>query len=262
MNRFLALGATAACSVSALAFATDCRNPTTLAEKKNCASKEYDAADKELNAVWPLAQAYMKYVDSNGADPVTPLPEDATPAAKLLTIAQRAWISHRDLDCAASAASSSGASDREVFKLQCLGEKTRARADELRKIHADTAFLDMTEDVRARFEEVKWSLPGCEDQVSSLGWNRCMNAVFDVGDRNFNYRYRVVKSALARYPGAVNSLVSSERAWITIRDNDCEAVAREMYASTSYPAFGTVCHIRKTIERTFELQARFPAVIE
>jgi|GEM_PF-1414878 len=257
MNRLLALGATIACSVSSLAFARSCWNYPTLAEQKECSKDGYAIADRELNAVWPVAQAYLKSVDAN-PDPITRPPASATPAAQLLTIAQRAWISHRDLDCEASASSSIAPNNREVWKLECLGAKTFDRGAELRTIHADGTFLNMSGDIEAAFDEKKAKLPECDDQDSTLGWNRCLRAVHEVVGGELDTRYRILKGELAaRFPGAVDPLVKSQRAWITVRDNDCEAVTREMYASSGHLNFQTFCHIRKTMERTEELLSRF-----
>jgi len=256
MNRFLALGATAACSISALAFATDCRSPATTADMKICASQNYAAADRELNSAWPVAVAYLKNVDAGAAD--AGVPASMTPAAKLLTTAQLSWISHRDLDCAASTASSNGGSIRDVFKLECLAEKTRARTAELRSIGGDGSALDMPADVQARFDEIQSSLDECKDQSSTIAWKFCVGAAHEVADRELNERYSIAKNALARYPGAVDSLVSSELAWIKVRDNDCQAITRENFGGTGHSGFAALCHIRKTIERTQELRARFP----
>jgi len=257
MNRFLALGTIAACSVSALAFATDCWDPTTVADKKICASRDYAAADKELNAAWPVALAYMKFVDSDNADRHSPLPASLTPAATLLTTAQRAWISHRDLDCEASTIARNAGSLSEVVKNECLTDKTRARTFELLDIHAQADPYELPEEVQSYFEEIKLTLPGCKNLGSNDDSKDCIFGALKVADRKLNEIYSSYKNDIAHHPAAVKSLVSSQLAWITIRDKDCQAIHREEYGVTSYTGVVALCHFRKTIERKDQLFTRF-----
>ena len=253
MKYFLALALTVtASSFSTLAFATDCSNALTTVEMKYCANEEYVLADKELNAVWPLAMAYLKRVDAGAAN--SHVPDTLKPAASLLVQAQREWIKMRDLDCAIEVAHSEGGSIQPIELLLCKAAKTRTRTTELRAIASGNA-LDFSPEVQDRFLEIQSSLYECKDQSSTVAWKFCIGETFLAADRALNTRYSAVKNALASYPKAVNQLVTSELAWISLRDNECSAVTRENFGGTGYTGYYSLCMIGKTIARTFEINS-------
>lgn len=79
-----------------------------------CAAEDYQAADAKLN------QAYQDLINSDDADD-----------KKLLQVAQRAWISFRDAECAHSTAASSGGSIHPMEDSQCLTRLTNDRIKQL-----------------------------------------------------------------------------------------------------------------------------------
>ena len=79
-----------------------------------CAAEDYQAADAKLN------QAYQDLISSDDADD-----------KKLLQVAQRAWISFRDAECAHSTAASSGGSIHAMEVSQCLTRLTNDRIKQL-----------------------------------------------------------------------------------------------------------------------------------
>lgn len=97
----------------------DCGDPQTQLELNECAAEEYEAADKELNAV------YSSYRKSLPAESKTMLKE-----------AQSAWIKFRDLSCAFEASGSIGGSIYHMVLSSCLAEKTRIRTEEIKKLGA------------------------------------------------------------------------------------------------------------------------------
>ena len=87
----------------ALAFATPvlaqdipgCENATSNVELGNCTYAAYEAADKELNDLWPKVLAY---IDGQGEY----VPADALAKWKETIIAaQRAWVTFKENDCGA-----------------------------------------------------------------------------------------------------------------------------------------------------------------
>ena len=97
-------------------FAADCRDQTQ-SGLNDCAQVAFQKADRALNEV---------YKEITGR-----LSDDAD-TTKLLTQAQRAWISFRDAECAFAAASVNGGSIYPMIHSICLETQTRKRTSELR----------------------------------------------------------------------------------------------------------------------------------
>ncbi|MDR2153100.1 MAG: lysozyme inhibitor LprI family protein, partial [Helicobacteraceae bacterium] len=94
--------------LSASCFAdVNCKDPQTQLEMNQCAAEEFDAADKELNALY---SSYRKSLDSK--------------SKAALKEAQSAWIKFRDLDCAFETIGSLGGSMHNMIFSRCLIEKT------------------------------------------------------------------------------------------------------------------------------------------
>ncbi len=70
----------------------DCANAITTVDLNACAEKEFDNADKALNAVYKEIMA-----DFTGPDPGNE--ENNKKWAEALKVSQRAWVAFRDADC-------------------------------------------------------------------------------------------------------------------------------------------------------------------
>lgn len=95
----------------ALAQDVDCKKAITQFDMSTCADKDYQAADKALNAVYRKVAA-----------------EGET--AKLKA-AQRAWIAFRDAECSFQAAASEGGTIQAMEYSMCLTSLTKARTKQL-----------------------------------------------------------------------------------------------------------------------------------
>ena len=94
--------------------ADDCDKAMTQNDINRCAEDRYDAADRELNAVWralpPSLQASLRDEE-------------------------RRWIARRDDACKAEAAESEGGSIYPTEFYGCMERKTRERTRVLRASH-------------------------------------------------------------------------------------------------------------------------------
>ncbi|RWC55271.1 lysozyme inhibitor LprI family protein [Mesorhizobium sp.] len=79
-----------------------------------CAGEDYQAADARLNT------AYQDLISSDDAD-----------GKRLLQVAQRAWITFRDAECAHATAASEGGSIHPMEVSQCLARLTNDRIKQL-----------------------------------------------------------------------------------------------------------------------------------
>lgn len=105
-----------ACLLTPLAYADDCDNATTQTDMNACAGRQYQAADKELNAVYQQITQRLK----GDAD-----------TKKLLVGAQRAWVAFRDAECEFAASGVSGGSVYPLIQLNCLTAQTASRTKAL-----------------------------------------------------------------------------------------------------------------------------------
>ncbi|WP_188825764.1 lysozyme inhibitor LprI family protein [Brucella endophytica] len=95
----------------------DCSNAITQADMDRCASRQYWAADAELNQVYKQVMAAMQ-----------PKDQDA------LRQAQRAWIRNRDQQCTASSKPAEGGSMQPLLIINCVTQWTISRTAELKKM--------------------------------------------------------------------------------------------------------------------------------
>jgi uncharacterized protein YecT (DUF1311 family) len=94
-----------------------CANAQTQIELNECAKKEYDAADAELNMVYKEVMA------------------DLSPEMQgKLKAAQRAWIVYRDAHCDCAAFEYSGGSIYPLIYYNCLRDNTISRTQEIRQL--------------------------------------------------------------------------------------------------------------------------------
>lgn len=108
----------------------DCENAMTQAEMNMCANQDYEAADKELNAVYRKAMASMKATDTELAGIDTNL----VGAVEALKNAQRAWIGYRDGQCELAGFEARGGSMEPMLVSGCLADLTKKRTDELKEL--------------------------------------------------------------------------------------------------------------------------------
>jgi uncharacterized protein YecT (DUF1311 family) len=120
-----------AASLPAIAETIDCSQANTTVEMNFCADKDYQAADKALNAAYAKA---LKYVRSRDIEP----PYDAKSFENALKTAQRAWVTYRDADCKDLVAQEwSGGTGTTSAILGCMTGKTLQRTKELKEIFTE-----------------------------------------------------------------------------------------------------------------------------
>lgn len=103
----------------------DCTDAQNQREMNFCAAQSYQYADEDLNLAYKLAIAQAKEMDQYIA-------ADETPAATMLRDAQRAWITYRDLACAAESTLVRGGTMEPLIYYSCLESETRHRTESLR----------------------------------------------------------------------------------------------------------------------------------
>lgn len=105
----------------------DCSNPQNQSTMNRCAFLDFEAADGELNAIWPAARkANATFVEY--------LPENLKTDEKALLEAQRAWIKFRDAHCASVALPNAGGTIYPLIYNSCRAGVTRQRTEQLREL--------------------------------------------------------------------------------------------------------------------------------
>lgn len=105
----------------------DCSNAVTQTDMNICADRDFQAADKELNAVYKKARAAMAASDAE-------LDEALKGAEKALLKAQRAWVDYRDGECEAEGFQARGGSMEPMLVSGCRATLTRQRTKELKQL--------------------------------------------------------------------------------------------------------------------------------
>jgi uncharacterized protein YecT (DUF1311 family) len=99
-------------------------------EMNICSYRDYEQADRELNAQWAITAAVQKKFDS---DP--DVVKDGRPGYfDTLLSAQRAWISYRDNHCRSEGYSMRGGSGEALVTNGCRATLTRARTAQLKDL--------------------------------------------------------------------------------------------------------------------------------
>lgn len=116
----------------------DCSNWDTLPQQglNHCTAMDYQAADKELNAIWPKVMAEAKARDDEMEGYHKDLGVPST--ADALRAAQRAWITFRDRQCELESYDFLGGTAQPMIASSCLAEMTRKRTAELKQIFLET----------------------------------------------------------------------------------------------------------------------------
>ena len=127
-RKLIVLSVVALSGISMPALADECADPQDQATMNACAGKEFEAADKALNA------AYHEVVRRIGDDHET---------KASLTAAQRAWIAFRDGECTFQTKSVEGGSIYPLIVADCKTALTEARTEQL-KTYLDCEEGDMS----------------------------------------------------------------------------------------------------------------------
>ena len=108
----------------------DCSDPQTQNDMNQCAARDFDAADRALNELWPQVVAYVRAQDE-GAD------DGRASGESRLLAAQRAWIVFRDAHCTVDSYAMRGGSAERLLYNGCRARITEARTAQLRALILD-----------------------------------------------------------------------------------------------------------------------------
>jgi uncharacterized protein YecT (DUF1311 family) len=127
----LALGLAFIFAPAARAEDINCANASSTVEMNFCADKDFEAADKALNATYEATLATTKTRDLEE-------PYDAKSFEEAMRAAQRAWVAYRDADCKGLVAQEwAGGSGTSAAVLGCMTEKTIERTKELKERYGE-----------------------------------------------------------------------------------------------------------------------------
>ena len=112
------------------AAAGGCKSPVTQMDMNICSDRDFQAADRELNAQWSLTTAQMRDLDSEPR----PSGDRRSGYFDQLRAAQRLWISFRDAHCASEGYQARGGSMEPMLVSGCRATLTRARTLQLREL--------------------------------------------------------------------------------------------------------------------------------
>lgn len=114
LKKIIVTSALVLCSTNL--FALDCNNIRTSLESATCAQNDFEASDKELNAL------YKQLMSLQNAE-----------YRSLTKKAQLAWIKFKEADCEVEAYPTEGGSVQPTIRLLCLKDKTDKRIAELKE---------------------------------------------------------------------------------------------------------------------------------
>ena len=106
----------------------DCRDPQYQAEMNRCAYLDFQAADRELNQLWPQMIAAARRADAE----INREFDQAPTSEAALRNAQRAWITFRDEHCTYEGHEARGGSMETMLYEGCRATLTRQRIEQLR----------------------------------------------------------------------------------------------------------------------------------
>lgn len=108
----------------------DCVNQQTQLDMNECADRDFQAADADLNAQWRITYARMKQDDAaykEGRDKH----DTTSDSAPTLLESQRGWLKYRDGHCTAESNQARGGSMRPMLYSMCMTGLTTARTAQL-----------------------------------------------------------------------------------------------------------------------------------
>ncbi|MEA5489604.1 lysozyme inhibitor LprI family protein, partial [Pseudanabaena sp. CCNP1317] len=110
----------------------NCQDPVTQPEMTYCAHLDYEAADADLNAIWPDVVAAARLRDEDVADMAK---ERGVPTTlEALRVAQRAWIAWRDAQCEYESYDVFGGTAQPMVGSACLARLTHDRVEFFRSV--------------------------------------------------------------------------------------------------------------------------------
>ena len=101
----------------------DCSDPQTQAAMNECAARDANAADADLNLIYKAVVSHYEQAD---------LAATSSEGVKRLRAAQRAWVAFRDAQCAVAGYEALGGSMESLLVSSCVADLTKRRATELR----------------------------------------------------------------------------------------------------------------------------------
>jgi uncharacterized protein YecT (DUF1311 family) len=103
----------------------------------------------------------------------------------------------------------------------------------------------------------------CTNPTSTLEINECAMRAYKAQDRELNEAYRALTASLkpdgagdtTDYAAVKTQLVAAQKAWVSFRDADCNALRKYYEQGTIRTAMHVGCLIERTAQRTKELKA-------
>lgn len=108
----------------------NCKDPQAQQEMNYCSEVDFEAADKQLNAVYKKAMASQVELDKQSAE----IDPSYVGAVKALKKAQRAWIDYRDGHCDGMGYQAVGGSMQPMLISGCKTGLTNNRIKELKEL--------------------------------------------------------------------------------------------------------------------------------
>ncbi len=105
----------------------DCSKAEAQTDLNICAARDFDTADKALNAQYKKTRAAMVAIDAD-------LDNDMKGAEKALLKAQRAWVDYRDGECEAAGFQARGGSMEPMLVSGCKADLSKKRTKELKEL--------------------------------------------------------------------------------------------------------------------------------
>ena len=97
------------------------------------------------------------------------------------------------------------------------------------------------------------SLPDCTNPTGGYATGYCSEQEFKVADKQLNITYRQLTNKLDKDQKEI--LVVAQKAWLKVRDNDCEFEQYDNIGTTGWVNNLFECKTRKTNERTTLLKS-------
>ena len=107
--------------------------------------------------------------------------------------------------------------------------------------------------------------PVCADAQTTIEIGDCVRRAYDTADAELNAVWKKVMASFKTkdympaktLKGWKETLLASQRAWITFKEEDCAAVGYEWYGGTGRSNAEVFCLLDHTTARTKDLKARF-----
>ena len=110
-------------------------------------------------------------------------------------------------------------------------------------------------------------IPGCDNEsLNNMELDQCAGKAFKAADKELNAIWPQVLAAIdsraADMPADAakdwkTSMIDAQRAWVTFKEDDCNAVQYEWYGGSGASLAVTSCLYHHTADRTADLKARY-----